>query len=332
MNRTATPWLKPWYTRVYSSSREVAFVSGDHCVRLEGAAVQPLIRPLLSLLDGYRTLAEVIEQLGEPVAPAVARVLDTLDGQGLLLSSGVADDLVTRGAADTARLLVAAFGRAETLELQPLARAIADSRVGVVGTSPVAFDAVDILVRSGVLATHLNGFVEPAESERLDALVAAPSSLGEASALREVNQWALRRGMPWMPLLPFNGTHAAIGPLFVPPVTCCYQCFLMRRWTVDDAEALVGASSDIEEGIALHHPAVDAAVAGLATTLLLRWLVLQDPFAVGRLFSFTLGRELDVRGHRVLRMPRCPDCSVSGVGASPIASWFEREFESDDRQ
>src|SRR5919204_18130 len=45
-----------------------------------------------------------------------------------------------------------------------------------------------------------------------------------AAALR-----LLRVATPWLPVLPFDGRVAVLGPLYVPGESCCYECYRLRR-------------------------------------------------------------------------------------------------------
>jgi len=329
VNRTATPCIKPWYRRVYPSTDEVVFVSGDHAVTLQGGAVQPLVRPLLALLDGTRTLDEIIGLLGETAAPAIEHAVDILAERQLLLSERAVSDELPAQALGTASFLAAAYGAGQDVRPLELARAVEGARVLVVGGTALAAEVAAVLDRSGVAVGRLLGHSELLTGREsfadVDALVAAPAPAEEAAALADINRWALGRDLAWMPVAPFNGRYVAVGPIFVPPLSGCYACYLHRRWNADDVAALTRSVTDIEQSPAFHSPAIDAAACGIAAALLLRWLVLRDPFVVGRMFTLTFGRDLELRGHPVLRLPRCPECSLADAAASSIITWFESD-------
>src|SRR5947208_317481 len=59
------PYLAPWY-RLAEVEGGLALEYGQTVVRLDGAAVRLLLPALLPLLDGTRTVDEVVEGLGEP--------------------------------------------------------------------------------------------------------------------------------------------------------------------------------------------------------------------------------------------------------------------------
>src|SRR5207245_3631404 len=79
----ALPYLPPWY-RVVTGPGKVVLEYGQRIVCLEGRAADRLLPALLPLLDGRRTLDEIVCALGEPVRAAVERALDELTAHGLL--------------------------------------------------------------------------------------------------------------------------------------------------------------------------------------------------------------------------------------------------------
>ena len=51
-----------------------------------------------------------------------------------------------------------------------------------------------------------------------------------------------------------------------------------------------------------------AVAAGLAATVAIRWLTVTDPSLPGQYHAVECGHPLGVSSHRLLRVPRCPDC------------------------
>jgi bacteriocin biosynthesis cyclodehydratase domain-containing protein len=124
-----------------------------------------------------------------------------------------------------------------------------------------------------------------------------------------------------MQVLPFDGRFAAVGPLFLPEETCCFECYLLRR------------ASNVEYGDELAvlarepapwpmPPPLAATVAGLAALQALRWLALRDPFVPGVLTAVELDGVAKLGSHVVYRVPRCPACSGLDELAPPLP-WFE---------
>src|SRR5437762_2498520 len=114
-------------------------------------------------------------------------------------------------------------------------------------------------------------------------VVAAPAP-GELPELAELNRRRLRAGTPWLPVLPFDGRLAMLGPLFLPGESCCYECYRLRRaanspfadefWLLERGRAAYPSS-----------PALDAAAAGFAAHLVLRWLAARDRTLPGAMFA-----------------------------------------------
>ena len=71
------PYLAPWY-RVACEPGKVVLEYGQRIVCLEGGAADRLVPALLPLLDGTRTIDEIVAALGEAARPAVERVLGEL--------------------------------------------------------------------------------------------------------------------------------------------------------------------------------------------------------------------------------------------------------------
>jgi len=78
------PYLAPWY-RVASADDAVVLEYGQRVICLAGRAGAVLVPVLLPLLDGTRTLAEIVEVLGEPARPAIEAALERLTEYDLLL-------------------------------------------------------------------------------------------------------------------------------------------------------------------------------------------------------------------------------------------------------
>jgi bacteriocin biosynthesis cyclodehydratase domain-containing protein len=127
--------------------------------------------------------------------------------------------------------------------------------------------------------------------------------------------------VPWLQVLPYDGRIAAIGPLFLPGATACRTCFVLRR----GAALRFGPVEDTLAAEPLRAPAgaaLETLAAGVAVVVALRWLGARDPHLPGLLHALELERGPHVTTHRVLRVPRCPDCSSEHRRARP-ALWFD---------
>jgi bacteriocin biosynthesis cyclodehydratase domain-containing protein len=292
-----------------TSGEEVVLEYGQRIICLAGRAGAVLMPVLLPLLDGTRTLDELVEVLGEPARPAIEAALERLAEHGLLLDGPpLSEDLPTPFAA-TAELL--ASMRPGGLTVADAAASLRSRSVGLVGNGRGAAEVACLLRQSGVEVER-----REAISPGLDVVVCVPAP-AELPMLADWNRQAVAVGQPWLQVLPFDGRYAAIGPLYVPDETCCYECFRLRRSANLDA----GDELCLLEAAPAAYPAspaVHALVAGIAATLVLEWLVLDDPRVPSAFYAVELLPVVGVGLHYVHRVPRCPVCSGLENVAAPL--------------
>lgn len=308
------PLLAPW-TKVAIEPPRVTLQLRDRAVLLEGAAAENLLPPLLPLLDGERTVAELEECFGAAVAPAVRNAIEILAASGLLVdgpSVEAAPSPVARQAE-----LGAAFGLAAGLPAAALA-ALARRRTGVVGSGACAALIAALVAAGGASAERLD--VEDAVADdALDLVIAAPGA-GERDCLRSLNGALLEETRPWLAVPGCDGARAVVGPIVVPGASCCFECYRRRR-------AAASGFGDAWEGLDRVDPpvmpaAAMALVAGLAAQIALCALVDGIGVAVpaGVVWAVELVPEVAVSRHVVHRLPRCPACSTA-VALPPLLPW-----------
>lgn len=299
------PLLRPWY-RLARLQGRFALEYGRVAIVLEGAATERLVPALLPLLDGRRTVPEIVARLGSNAEPAILGALEQLAGHRLLT------DGPPEGG-ETASFL------ASTLDLAPAeaAERLRTVRLGVVGDGSLATEIAAALVLEESrppVAVGWGGTAEP-----LDLVVVAPRP-AELPRLAAWNELALRQGTRWLQVLPPNGRFAALGPLFVPDESCCRTCFQLRQAASLEYRAEL-AELEATPAPFPSPPAVTRAVAALAAFLAVRWAVGGDFHLAGAFYALELGFPLSLGLHRVYRVPRCPDCSGLD-GTAPPSPWF----------
>jgi bacteriocin biosynthesis cyclodehydratase domain-containing protein len=307
----ARPLLKPWY-RVSRQQGRIVLEYGDSLVALEGGATREFLPALLPLLDGHRSVEEIVGLLGDAVAPAVERVLGELMERGVLTEGPPLD--TTAPEADTCAFLSAFSGDRPS---SAIAEALESTRTAIVGDGPQA-DEISRQLRLSGLQEPLRLAAERVAAEATDLVIAAPGP-SLHPLLERVNEAALRTSSPWLQVLPFDGRHSVVGPLFVPGETCCHRCYVLRRASTsgyaEEYEQLYETPADRPSPFCL-----GAIVAGLAALVAVRWLTLRDPALPGVMLSLELLPAATLTSHVVYRVPRCPACGVAGADPMP---WFE---------
>jgi bacteriocin biosynthesis cyclodehydratase domain-containing protein len=308
----ARPALTPWY-RVLSRDGKLLLQYGETLVSFEGRAAVRLLPALLPLLDGTRTVDEIVEVLGRPVRRAVEHAL------GLLHEHRLLTEPAAEAAAESERRSAEFLAATDPLGRSPagLLETIRAAVVGVAGEGVLAAEVASSLRRSGVRAVERVLLApEPAELRGFQLAVAAPAG-EQLPSLAAWNQTALSAGVPWLQVLPFDGLLGAVGPLYVPGDTGCYECFRLRRASNADYGRELLALREVAAPL----PAavgVDQTLAGLAATFALRWLAHGEQFLPGTWYALELGVRPALGAHVLYRVPRCPACSGLGQAAEPV--------------
>jgi bacteriocin biosynthesis cyclodehydratase domain-containing protein len=308
------PLLRPWF-RIGVDGDRVLLEYAHTVLVFDGRGATRLLLPLLALLDGTRTRGDLVDTLGMGTGEAVDEALALLEDRGVLLDA--ADEPAVRPALDNASFQSA--GDPQRRAPHEIAATLAATGVVVLGGGAVAVEVARLL-RAGGIGT-VDRSRRPDELQRRpDLFVAAPAS-HELSELSHWNRSLLELRVPWLQLLPFDGRFAAVGPLFVPGDTCCYECYRLRRlanvFCRPEYDALAGAAAEYPLS-----PALLSALAGMAAHIAFAWLLHADPHLPGVMFALEWARTPAVSKHQVLRVPRCPACFSAG---SPPALWFDDE-------
>jgi bacteriocin biosynthesis cyclodehydratase domain-containing protein len=123
------------------------------------------------------------------------------------------------------------------------------------------------------------------------------------------NRTFLDRGGSWLPITPFDGSSALIGPLMIPGETCCYECLIRRRASnVEFSERFRDVWLDA--GAAPTVPALTQWMQAIAALVLTRWLVQASPDVTSRVYRLDPAL-LRVDSAFVFPVPRCSACSAA---------------------
>jgi bacteriocin biosynthesis cyclodehydratase domain-containing protein len=298
------PLLAPWFRAVGDGDR-LLLEYAQSVVVLEGGAVRTLLPALLPLLDGTRTVDELAARLGPAARPAIAAAVDLLRERGVVVD----------GPDAPADLREAARAAAAAYRLAPATAAdrLRSSTVGVAGGGGARLDLLRLLGGAGVRTLRS---LRWSSRRRVDLAILVPAA-DELDRLPAWNRAALATGSPYLLLRPWDGRMAAVGPLVVPGQTCCYACLLLRR----GANSAFGedfAEVEATPLAAAPETALEAIAAAVAAHLAVRWLVGADRTVPGVLYTIETQPALHLGEHPVLRVPRCPVCSVVERAAPPL--------------
>lgn len=311
------PLLKPWWRISYEATR-VIFQYGDDVIVCEGKGAAFIVPRIVPLLDGEHNVDAIIAVLGAHTEPFVRKLLELFVTREMLIEGPPVPAGASVAARDAVHFVAATIPRYTALAAD--AANLAGLRAGIVGSSVAAAEAARSLTSLGATA-RVFGW-EPARSdlEAVDLVLVAPTA-AELPELAQWNERALAARATWFQVLPFDGRFAAIGPLYIPGETACYECFRHRRaanityapqfWAMQETPAPYPSALPLEQTLA-----------GLATLSLLRWHLRNDAGIPGNFQSLEFGGDITLGSHIVYRVPRCTACgSVEGV--APVLPWFE---------
>ncbi|WP_432933176.1 TOMM precursor leader peptide-binding protein [Microbispora sp. CA-135349] len=271
----------------------VCLVSPRRTLVLAGRSAETLA----SLLDGTRTLAEVVRDAAPELSPRqVGQALGRLAEAGLIGRS-------RPGGARRADPGSEAFWDLAGLDPVRAGEALSGSAVEVVTAGGVDADTV----RRACSASGLT--VVDAGTPAAFSLVICGDYLDPE--LAEVNARQLASGRPWLLASP-HGPDVWVGPVFRPGSGPCWSCLAARLRAHRRPYAVTGVrppDASIPAGRAL---AVEAAVLEAA-----KWLAgsrHEGQDTIWALDTLTL----DSRRHRLSRRPQCPDCGDPGVVAERV--------------
>lgn len=320
---SARPRLKPWYRLALDEASDTLHVRhGATTVTFSGRAATLLLPPLLGLLDGTRTVTELVDRLGPAVEPAITQALARLAEHDLLLDGPSS----SAECPDPVRATVDAVSARTEGEIAPEAvlGRLRTAHVAVAG-GRVAAEIARLLLRSGVAGVHRTADPEAIDGHGYDLVVVAPDAADDP-ALGRFNRRALETGQLWMQVLPLDGRRAAVGPLFLPGQTACFECFRIRRAAAGPNRSLdrrwdeLADAGHVAPGAAGMADGQVSILAGMATEFAVELLALGERASSPRggylrvLTTGAHGPELET--HRVFRVPRCPQCSpLNGFGS-----------------
>lgn len=292
------------------SAEQVVLKRGVHELLVSGADAAVVVGYLVDALGQAATPEQALSWAPENFRGAVEQLLRRLRARQLL---DAADGAVT----ERQHTAETAFFRAMDRNPEEVRARLRDATLVVFGVNRVSRALVRSLRGLGpgtVRLIRCPGLDMPeaagppsagAAGDGADLWVATAEA-GSAADLLAVNRRAIAAGVPFLPAWLTAGAVWA-GPLRVPGETACLRCFTSRQHEPDP-----GAPDGVT-------PARSAAAlcASIVAMEVLKYLVGRPPSSVvGRSHRLDL-RTLAATARRVLRVPRCPDCSELARHAFP---------------
>lgn len=300
----------------------VVAVYGPSVIKIDGDNVLPFVASLVHALRNVDqvTLADLSQQTGSP-AEDLLPVLEMLVQAKMLVTS--TEPMNVQG-------VLASLRTGEQIDQSEIDSRIQSDWVQVCAspTNKLAELITDLLRKQGLSVRTIEGD-EPGQPSALRLVIGSTHLDG---LLTTSNSFALEAGTPWLPVVPYDGDTAWVGPFVVPHQSACLTCFNTRRsanFSDDVMRPLLPTIQPLEPVVS--HTVVtpiDIIQAGIVTNFAFEYITLRDyaPSCMpGGLTTVTVndrGVSMDTR--RVYRVPRCRDCSpVADTGFPQV--WFHQD-------
>jgi bacteriocin biosynthesis cyclodehydratase domain-containing protein len=319
------------YIRV--SADRAVLKRGMNELMLSGEGVHSILEALMEMLDGHSSRAEIVASFPEELHEEIENLLT-----GLLQRRLITDAPEPQPEALTLDSLQTSFWRNFGEPAKDARERLRQSSVIVVGTNLVTRAVVRSLLETGVgevtlvdhpllnnelASVHLESGADPRLSRIPElppdaaiekaALLCAACDFGPSDALLEINRVALRGQRPYLPVW-LSDLTGYVGPLTFPHESACLRCFRARmesnnpNWEAARAVQSHASQNPCQAGAGLLPPM--ASILGeIAATEMIKFIAaFPPPNTVGRIVEINLvSWASTVR--RVLKIPRCPDCS-----------------------
>lgn len=278
------------YFRLETGTGEGVFLVSERSATLLS---DPIYIQLVPLLDGTRSIDEIVNQLQDRLPAAyIYYALSQLKNQGYLTNS---DEL-----------------------LSPSLQIVCD-QLNISGetardriqTTKVAVKAIGSISASELIETLESHQIQVSEDGDLEVVLCDDYLQLDLPAL---NQAALKRSRPWLLVKPI-GTIIWLGPLFYPRKTGCWECLAQRLRCNRPIEGYLKRHTNDTAPLTpplAKIPGVLQTALGMTATEILKWIVQnrENKRLEGVLITHdTL--TLETQSHILTKRPQCPVCGVS---------------------
>jgi bacteriocin biosynthesis cyclodehydratase domain-containing protein len=280
------------------------FSYGRSTVEINGTKAEEVLAALLPMLDGNHGIDEILARFPAGDRQLLIETMELMSRRELLLDGPLTSH--KPGSIKASTFLQAAIGT--TMHPSRGAVALESTNVGIVGPSRTASLVRDLLLDAGIQILTADSDAQlHSLIDQVAILLVAPS-LPDHERLSAINLQCLETRTTWLPILPFDGEFAVVGPVLVPWETCCYECLMRRRDANSTAPGMEGTAA----APATPPPSsssIEYTLAGLCALTTMWWVCDRTVTGRGTALVLHVGPDISVTGQKVYRVPRCSACS-----------------------
>lgn len=279
-------------------------------VRLASPDIAETLDRLLPLADGSRTFDALVGAFPHQRQDDVRALVTALQARHLLTSGG-----------DGREDPESAFWETLAARAPDARKRLAASAVLVVGDGHVGRAVAEALTRCGVGRVPVVSLDAALDGTDADATCVAADS-AEWDRLLRVSRAALQARRLLLPVW-IEDLVVHVGPLTHPYDTACLRCYRLRtqsndrHWAAHALLRTAGGADDADGYGAGFLPTMSSVAGQVAATEVVKQLTGLPTSTTGRALELGL---VPFRSdlHRVLRVPRCPDCCGTASQGAPV--------------
>jgi bacteriocin biosynthesis cyclodehydratase domain-containing protein len=319
---TSRRWLVAPGARALVENESILVRNGDIIVRCNGVGLQQFLTELVRHMVDGAINPSIFSDLNEEEHAKVSVIIDHLVEAGLLVEDygGLSSDPAVLS-------IWQRSGKRDTRK--EIAERLQSRLVSLIGTGSLVNLIRQELMKMGIQVS-VNNDTELKVKDCALAIVVAGHE--EDSLLDRWNAHALSSEnlTPWLAVIPSDGVRALVGPYVVPGQSACYRCYRLRRASTFPDRAIGEALAQAQWlgpaiDSSLENPGISGIQAFLVVDRVIEALsmgVVSPQLMPGSLITVdaeSVGPVIN--HHRVLRVPRCPECSP-GRGQGFPQVWF----------
>ena len=319
------PRLAPWVTLVDLGDDRMQLRGAEFSFTLQHPLFIETFQSIQSLLDGHRTVDEILSSRDPKYLPTtITFLLKILRANGVLQEGVVSPPPpLTQESLLENDSLVQFFSHYVLDPVGTLAQ-LHQARVALIGS-----DSIKSRIQQGLLSM---GFGSLSEVEGLSKKTAYDSSQLQKEVVDQLegvdfliacqdttdhrffqamNSACLETKTRWMHVS-ISGTKGIMGPTIIPEQSACYVCY-DKRMASNATELHSYLAYQKQNGISKNEGFLGPLWSTLAEQVALEMARIISSFAppktIGRLYEFEATTPA-AEGHEVLRLPRCPACNL----------------------
>lgn len=296
---SSKPKLKPWVAKYIAEDR-IIFSFNNNVVEFDDMETIKIVGNIIPCLTGDKDVISIQGLLPVGVRDYLYDVLNLLESNKLLI-------VCEEDVADSQAYFDFSMLR-DTNSYVAMNRKKQSVAIRIFGSSDFFASLLDIFSKTGFENVDKIDYLDDLEEDC--AVLIYETSFYDLKIARRINELVINKRVVSFPVFRYDGEYIRIGPLIIPQITSCLECFLKRRWSnlilPREGERISGYTWLYEE---IADNAINCFRNGLIVSVVRDWIIYNNQEIPGKQFLIGINPYLSLSEQLILRLPRCRQCS-----------------------